>query len=338
MNDSRYSSVTRRDFLTGASALGATSLIGIPRFAAAEPAPEVKKIRLVHLPGICLAPQYLAEEMLRLEGFSEVEYLKITTSALSDVLAGQADITMWDIPGTIPVLDDGEPIVMLAGIHAGCYELIGNEQIHSIGDLKGKRIGVYGLRGGDHILIASMLAYIGVDPQKDVHWVVGPNLSDKMRLFEDGKVDAFMGFPPEPQEMRAKRIGKVIVDTAQDRPWSQYFCCAVSANREFVAEYPVATKRALRAFLKAADICAQEPEMVARYLADKGYEPRYEIGLEVLKSLPYTRWRDTHPEDTLRFHALRLHEFGMIKSTPQQLIAQGTDWRFLNELMRELKA
>ncbi len=112
----------------------------------------------------------------------------------------------------------------------------------------------------------------------------------------------------------------------------------VSARREFAQKYPVATKRALRAFLKAADICAQEPERVARYLAAKGYEPRYEIGLEVLKSLPYARWRQSNPEDTLRFHALRLHEVGLIKSSPHKLTAQASDWRFLNELKREMKA
>jgi NitT/TauT family transport system substrate-binding protein len=73
-------------------------------------------------------------------------------------------------------------------------------------------------------------------------------------------------------------------------------------------------------------------------MAEKGYEPRYQLGLEVLKGLPYDRWRTASPEDTLRFHALRLHEVGMIKSSPQKLIAQGTDWRFLNELKKELRA
>jgi NitT/TauT family transport system substrate-binding protein len=56
-----------------------------------------------------------------------------------------------------------------------------------------------------------------------------------------------------------------------------------------------------------------------------------------LKNLPYNRWRENDPEDTLRFHALRLHEVGMIKTNPQKLIGQATDWRFLNELKRELK-
>jgi NitT/TauT family transport system substrate-binding protein len=111
----------------------------------------------------------------------------------------------------------------------------------------------------------------------------------------------------------------------------------MAANREFVKKYPVATKRALRAILKAADRCADQPERTARYLTDKGYA-KYELALEVLKDVPFRRWRESDPEDTLRFHALRLREAGMIKSDPNQLIAQGTDWRFLNELKRELKA
>jgi NitT/TauT family transport system substrate-binding protein len=61
-------------------------------------------------------------------------------------------------------------------------------------------------------------------------------------------------------------------------------------------------------------------------------------GLQTLEEIPYDRWREFHPEDTMRFFALRLHEVGMIKSSPNALLATGIDWRFLNELKRELKA
>ena len=98
-----------------------------------------------------------------------------------------------------------------------------------------------------------------------------------------------------------------------------------------------ATKRVLRAILKAADLCSSQPQMAAGYMRDHGYEPRYDIGLEALKKLNYD-FRTANPEDTLRFHALRLRDVGMIKSTPQKLIAQGADWRFLNQLKQELKA
>jgi NitT/TauT family transport system substrate-binding protein len=101
---------------------------------------------------------------------------------------------------------------------------------------------------------------------------------------------------------------------------------------------PVATKRSLRALLRSADLCAEQPQLAARHLAAKGYEPRYEVALEVIRSLDYRQWRDYQPEDTVRFHALRLHEVGMIKTSPKDLLARATDWRFLDEVKRELKA
>lgn len=331
--------VDRRRFCAGAALLCATPVLGISRAAQAEPPPEVKKIRIVHDFAVCIAPQYLAEEFLHLEGFAQVEWIKLTTSkALASVAAGDTDMTMDATPTMVYALDRGAGFVILGGIHAGCYELFAHEGIQSVRDLKGKRVSVYDTLGGsDRILLSSMLAYVGIDPNS-VTWVPDDKSGTAMQRFIDRDVDAFMGFAPQPQELRARKIGHVILNTTEDRPWSQYFCCAVVANREFVARYPVATKRALRAYLKAADVCAREPERAARYLADKGFEPRYDIGLEVIKSLPYARWREANPEDTLRFHALRLHEVGMIKSNPNDLIAKSTDWRFLNELKRELRA
>jgi NitT/TauT family transport system substrate-binding protein len=99
----------------------------------------------------------------------------------------------------------------------------------------------------------------------------------------------------------------------------------------------VATKRALRAILKAADVCALEPDWAAQFLVDKEYTERYDYARQAMKELPYGKWREYDPEDTVRFYALRLHEAGLIKSTPQKIITQSTDWRFLNELKRELK-
>jgi len=56
-----------------------------------------------------------------------------------------------------------------------------------------------------------------------------------------------------------------------------------------------------------------------------------------MKDVPYQRWRDDDPDDTVRLYGLRLHEAAMVKSGPQKILAQGTDWRFLNELKKELK-
>ena len=111
----------------------------------------------------------------------------------------------------------------------------------------------------------------------------------------------------------------------------------VAANRDFVQRHPIATKHVLRAILKATDICAADPQRAARFLSDKLYEARFQIGLRVMQRLLYNFWREADPEDTLRFHALRLHEVGLIQASPKKLIAEHTDWRFLDELKRELK-
>jgi NitT/TauT family transport system substrate-binding protein len=112
----------------------------------------------------------------------------------------------------------------------------------------------------------------------------------------------------------------------------------LGGNQEYVRQYPNATKRVLRAVLKAADLCAADPASAARRIVDRGFTNRYDYALQALSELPYDKWRDYDAEDTVRFYALRLHEAGLIKSTPQKIIADGTDWRFFDELKRELKA
>jgi NitT/TauT family transport system substrate-binding protein len=182
-----------------------------------------------------------------------------------------------------------------------------------------------------------MASYVGLDPVQDINWVTSPSVPP-IQLFADGKADAFLAFPPAPQELHARKIGRVILNTGMDRPWSQYFCCMLAGNTDFIREHPVATKRVLRAILRANDLCVAAPKRVAQQLVDHGLTERYDYALQTLTTLPYGTWRDYDPEDTVRFFALRLHETGFIKSTPRTIIEKGTDWRFLNELKRELKA
>ena len=233
-------------------------------------------------------------------------------------------------------LDAGRPIVLLAGDHVGCFELFGTERVRAVRDLKGKTVAVTQLGLTQHVFLASMVAHVGLNPSTDINFVAYPPEEAK-KLLAAGKVDAYLGFPPDPQELKDRKIGHVVVNSSVDRPWSQYFCCFVTANREFVRKYPVATKRALRAILKATDMCAVAPEQAARTLVDRGFTSRYDYAVQTMKDVVYTRWRELDPEDTLRFYALRLREAGMVKSNPNEIIAQGTDWRFLNELKKELK-
>jgi NitT/TauT family transport system substrate-binding protein len=331
--------VSRRQFLHGLG-VGAATGLGLARSsqAWAEAPPETTRIRLVRESSICLAPVYIGEELLRAEGFTDVQYVALEGALGPGQMlgAGKADLGADAAPALVLNLEAGEPLVVLGGLHAGCYELFGTDRVRTIRDLKGKKVAVTDLRNDRHAFIAAMAAHVGLHPLKDIEWVVHP-VDESMRFLNEGRIDAFIGFPPEPQELRARKIGHVVVNTAADRPWSQYFCCMPAANREFAQKHPVATKRALRALLKAADLCAREPDRVARFLVERKYTTQLEYARQTLREVPYTRWREYVPEDSLRFYALRLHEGGMIKTSPQKIIAQSTDWRAFNELKKELK-
>jgi len=324
----------RRRFLAALSAAAAAAMLPPRRGSAAEPPLETTTVRLERLPVICFAPQYVCEEMLRAEGFTDIRYVETTPPAISEDLGqGRVDFAANLVPSHIAAIDAGAAITIIGGVHAGCYELFAHEGIRGIADLKGKSVGLYGGLN----LISAIVAYVGLDPKKDLALVNDPALKP-LELFVEGRLDAYLGLPPEPQILHARKVGHVILRTAVDRPWSEYFCCMLAGNRDYVRRHPAATKRVVRAFLKAADLCARAPEQAARTLVEGGFTDRYDYALQTLNENPYGGWRDYDAEDSVRFYALRLHDLGFVKSSPQKVIGEGTDFRFSDQLKRELKA
>src|SRR5947209_6085218 len=325
----------RRGFLASLSSAGAASLLGGGDCLAQEAPPETTTVRIPTGTLICNAPTYIADELLRAEGFTDIQHVPLTPDRAGPeaMERGELDFAMVYMPPMVAAIEGGSPATVLAGVHVGCNSLFAHEGIRSIRDLKGKKVGT-GLV--PQPLIASMAAYVGLDPAKDIEWVSSLFATAK-ELFVERKIDAFLALPPDPQDLRARKIGHVIVDSALDRPWSQHFCCVLIGSNEFVRKYPVATKRVLRAILKATDLCASNPAAVARRLVDEGFTANYDYALQTLNEVWYNKWREYDAEDSVRFYSLRLREAGMIKSAPAKIIADGTNWRFLNELKRELK-
>jgi NitT/TauT family transport system substrate-binding protein len=343
---------SRRRFLTNAAVAGAAGIVGSGIWGnarAAEPPPEVTTIRFEKDAVTCVAPQVF-QELLHADGFTDIRYVELTeehvrradaanSGVLADMMArGEVDFGRDFAPSHLLGMNAGAPITILAGLHVGCFEIFGKKDVRRLAELKGRSVG-FGryANTGERALLTIMTSWVGLDPAKDIHWVMAPALLAK-DLFIGDKIDAFLAGPPQLQEVRARNIGHVIVSSITDRPWSEYYCCLLATHTEFARKYPVATKRALRAILKGADLCVSEPKRVAQLLVDQGYTTRYDYTLQALSEIRYDVWREYDPEDALRFYALRLHEAGLIESSPNRLIAEHTDWRFLNELKRELKA
>jgi NitT/TauT family transport system substrate-binding protein len=336
---------SRRDFLASASLAAAAGVLGGRKSLADEAPPEVTAIRIQREEfdsPICLAPEFVAEELLRAEGFTDVQYV-ITRNGPAFTQAferGEIDFGFMFAPGAIRRLDDGLPITVVAGVHPGCFELFVHDPVRTVTDLKGRRVGVPDVRGGAaQLYVSIMAAHVGVDPEKDIEWITTDDVARPMQLFVRGEIDAYLAFVTDFPELRSRKIGRAILNMALDKPWSQYFCCLWVGNADFVREHPVATKRALRSILKATDQCRTEPEQAVRRLVERGFIKLDHAGaLQALNEIPWASWRELDPEDSMRFYALWMHEFGDLDATPNQIIAAGTDWRFLNELKRELKA
>src|SRR6516225_199427 len=187
---------SRRRFLTALSLAGAAGLVQPRRIFAAENALETTTVRIADLPGICIAPQYVAEELLRAEGFADVRYVRLApgSNTPEGIASGEVDFGINFASVLVTGLDHGVEMTVLGGLHVGCFELFVNEESRSLIELKGKRVGITYLGSPAHLFLAAMAAHVGIDPGKDLHWVASGK-PVAMDLFTSGKVDAFLGFP-----------------------------------------------------------------------------------------------------------------------------------------------
>jgi NitT/TauT family transport system substrate-binding protein len=218
---------TRRRFLTTLSFVGAGALLHTTRAMATVGSLETTTVRLSKFPAICFAPQYVADELLRSEGFADIRYVDQAPGAT--IATGEVDFSLSFAPQLAAAVDAGQAVTALAGVHLGCFELFGGTGIHSITDLRGKSVGSL-----DPVLAKAMVAYVGLDPVKDIRWVVKGSDTSLKEMFTEGKIDAYLALPPAAQELRSRQIGQVVVNSVVDRPWSEYFCCLLAGNREFV--------------------------------------------------------------------------------------------------------
>ena len=170
-----------------------------------------------------------------MEGFTDVHYVETGGGVphAQRIAGGEVDFGMVFAPTLLISIDARQSVTIVAGVHPGCFELFAHEPIRTISDLKGKKVGIENPGGSEHLYVAIMAAHVGLDPHTDINWISGPS-GKFMELFAEGKVDAALGFPPKAQELRARKVGHVILNSAADRPWSQYFCCMLAGNTEFI--------------------------------------------------------------------------------------------------------
>ena len=101
---------TRRDFLATLSAAGAAGALGAPSSLADEGPPETTTIRLPHDPSLCVVPAYVADDLLRAEGFTDIRYVPTMHGISVGGMAARGEIDFGVIfaPSIVYHLDTGE--------------------------------------------------------------------------------------------------------------------------------------------------------------------------------------------------------------------------------------
>ena len=303
-------------------------------------------------PGLVLAKGYLQDE-----GFTDVEFVATPFTSRGWITENKADFACAHSEFTVGAIADGLPLRVLSGLHSGCLELWVRDGITDIHDLSGKRISVRvkDIRDMFYAWFAILLGDIGI-ALKNVDFVEAADPGDyngMIGAFTGGRADAVLAGGPEGPHLRRrpKPPGHVLLETNTQTPWSQYFCCNLVANRDWAQQNPVATKRVTRALLRATDAAASDHASAARnavaviaarssqiggQAAGGAFEDE-SIVTETMAMCTYN-WRELDPEDTLRFFALKLANVNLITSTPQQIIARGSDFAYMRQWKGESKS
>jgi NitT/TauT family transport system substrate-binding protein len=344
--------IRRRTFLgaAGAALAAACAPNGSGRGETTSPSlgpPETTTIRIADTPA-CDPWYWLADPFLREEGFTDIQ------RGAGGPDEGTADLGVFYGNTLAAAVDTGVPVVAVAGTHTGCIELWARPGINSIADLRGKTIavnritfsvaGTTGRTATDFAygFFVSLLAHVGMQIADVTFVEIGTDKSI-VSHFIDGKADAIAtgGLNGPLLHGMKNNPGHVILDAGVDKPWGQNYCCLLITNRDWAKAHPVAVKRATRAILRTIDAAKRDLRATAKAAIDQGIFKANPVITEqllydVIKDQSF-EWRDYDPEDTVRFFTLRLTDAKLIKKTPSQIIADGTDFAYFRRLQKELR-
>ena len=231
-------------------------------------------VRVGYVGITCEAPIFSAVEngFFKEEGL-DVKLVKCEWANYKDVLAlGGFDITHHLVMYFLKPIEQGLDVKFTGGIHRGCLRVQApvNGKINTVGDLRGKRIGVPGMGTPPFIFANRVLGAHGIDPAKEITWRVFPAGELGLAL-DKGEVDAVADSEPIGSLLVAQGKVKNVADQAQDAPYKDEYCCAVIVNGKFLAANPKAAAAATRALLKGAKWVEANPAAAARLSVEKKY-------------------------------------------------------------------
>lgn len=333
------STLSRRNILIGGGLLAAAGVAGGLYATRDRELPHndkgQRKIKLAwNANSICLAPALLAKN----EGIYDrhgldvelVNFAGSTDQLLEAISTGKADAGVGMILRWIKPLEQGFDVKLIAGTHGGCMRVVGSRR-HGITDdvqsLRGKTIGLSEITGAGRNALAVLLKANGIDPNRDVEWRAYP-APLLAAAAEKGEIQAFIDSDPLLYILQKQSKGDLVeVLSNLSTPWENRFCCTLGVSGDVLRrDRPTATALAL-SLVDAANICANQPERIARAFAPYSKATEAEL-VAVLK----TQTHDHHPlgydlQREVALYAAELRDVGVMKPdlVPDRFAATVTD-------------
>jgi NitT/TauT family transport system substrate-binding protein len=267
----------------------------------------------------CAAPGYIAKE----KGFFAAEGIDVTlvsgtfeTNKLG-LASGKYPVANGDFQ-FFPSIHEGLDIKLIDGLHEGCIKLLTppGSSITTAKGLAGKSIGVDEIGGSPMAITTVVLANAGIDPTTGVTWLSFPK--DQLQaVAERGEVDAVALW--DPFATIAERKGyNVITDIGTDPLFAGKYCCFLYASTKQIKENPERIAALLRAYHKASEWIAVNPEETARITIEKGYIAAEDTAFitELLESYKYHAHHNAqtkqHTKDDALFFVNELKKTGFL--------------------------
>lgn len=251
-------------------------------------------VKIGYSTGLCHAPIHIAVA----NGYFEEEGLKfeainVESGVISEAVGtGQVDAGFGLVGKFVQPLENGLPMKLTAGIHTGCTKLVvpNDSDIQTVGDLKGKRIGVASLADSPCLTAKRSLAKAGVGVTADnmeVEFVVFNNADLPMAL-QNGAIDAFCAADPAVSKAQEEYNLRAIIDTTTDDDYKDEYCCLSFVTTNLAENYPDLAAKYTRAVMKAAKWIEENPKEAAKIQLDNNYVTgELEFNASILESYNY---------------------------------------------------
>lgn len=301
--------------------------------AKAENADGKYKYGKIDIPGkdgsLCGAPIYIAYE----KGFFAEEGFDVSLIS-ADFETRKIGLNNGTIPIVngdfqfFPSIEEGIKVKVADGLHNGCIKFVvrPGSDISAPEDLKGKKIGVDEIGGTPHQVASVWLEKAGISALPGDGEVTFLPFSDgnlELEALKNGDIDVAALWDPFGSVAEKEGRGKIIFDLATDPTFAGKYCCFLYVSNKVLEENEEEAAALLRAYRKAQDWIAKNPEEAVDIIASKGYSSieDKELALELIKSYEYPTEEDRAANkqsvyDNVNYFATELHNIGYLKGDP----------------------